>query len=117
MGQQIDMFHNTTGLLPSQKAEREVKNSNQNDKILKLFRDHLHCDFTPAEVFLKFGQQIPLTSIRRAISDMEAMTLLVKTQNKRVGLYGDPNGCWQCNPFNKQNYNEARVEYLKTHNP
>lgn len=117
MGVQIDMFHNTTQLPVMEKAAKEVKASNQNEKVLALFREHKYCDFTPAEVFLKFGQQYPITSIRRAITDMEKMGLLLKTQNKREGLFGDPNGCWKCNPFCTQSFDEARIEHSKNVKP
>jgi len=95
MGQQIDMFHNTINLLPSEKVEREVKAVNQNEKILKLFQDNRYSDFTPAEVYLRFGQQIPLTSIRRAISDLTKAGDLVKTDKRRKGIYNEINCVWK----------------------
>jgi len=95
MGTQIDMFHNTIDLLPSQKAEREVKASKQNDQILKLFQQHKYCDFTPSEVYIRFGQQWPLTSVRRAISTLTKMGLLWKTDNRRRGLFNELNYTWR----------------------
>ena len=95
--QQLDMFHNTIALLPSEKAEREVKASNQNDKIQKLFEDNKYTDFTAAEVHLKFGQQWPITSVRRAISTMCRIGILIESGNQRVGLYGTMNNCYKLN--------------------
>ena len=97
MTKQLDFFHNTIGLVPSEHREKEKKAINQNDKILGLFKDHKYCDFTPAEVYLKFGQQIPLTSIRRCMSDLTKAGDLVKTDNKRKGLFNEINYTWTLN--------------------
>jgi hypothetical protein len=94
-GQQIDMFHNTIQLLPSEKVEREKKALNQNEKILAFFKENPMSDFTPAEVWLKFGQQYPLTSIRRAISDLTKAGDLIKTDLKRKGIYNEINCVWK----------------------
>ncbi len=101
-GQQIDMFHNTINLLPSEKAEREVKASNQNDKILKLFEENPHADFTGADVWIHFGQQWPITSVRRAISTLCKMDLLIKTETRRKGIFGELNYCYKLNANPKE---------------
>lgn len=88
---QLDFFHNTIQLLPSEKIEREVKASKQNDQILKLFQDNKYSEFTATEVHLKFGQQWPITSVRRAISTLTKMDILEMTDNQRMGLYGTMN--------------------------
>jgi hypothetical protein len=92
---QLDFFHNTINLLPSEKVEREVKAVKQTEKILKIFQENRYSDFTPAEVYLRFGQQIPLTSIRRAISDLTKAGDLVKTDTKRKGLFNEINYTWK----------------------
>lgn len=92
---QLDMWHNTIGLLPSEKIVKENKAINQNEKVLNFFKEHRYSDFTPSEVWLKFGQQYPLTSIRRAISTLCKIGELVKTENKRMGFYGEMNYCWK----------------------
>jgi hypothetical protein len=95
MGAQLDFFHNTLNLLPSEKAEREVKAMNQTEKILQFFKDNKYCDFTAAEIWIRFGQQFPLTSARRAISDLTKAGDLVKTENKRKGIFGELNYTYQ----------------------
>ncbi len=94
-------FHNSTRLLPSQVVAKEVKNSKQNDQILKLFEDNPHCDFNPAEVWLRFGQQFPISNVRRCMSDLEKAGILVQSGNKRKGLYKDLNACLKFNPNQK----------------
>lgn len=98
---QPEFFHNTTGLLPSEKAKREAKNSKQNDMILKLFQDNPLCDFNPVEAWLRFGEQIPISNIRRCMSDLEKIGVLVKSGNKRKGLYKDLNACLKFNQLLK----------------
>lgn len=95
MTKQLDMFHNTIGLLPSEVAPREVKNSKQSDIILKLFEDNMYQSFTPCEVHLLTGQQYPITSIRRAITDLTKMNKLEKTDLRRKGMYGELNYTWK----------------------
>lgn len=97
MTKQLEFFHNTIQALPSEHREKEKKAINQNEKILELFKENKYTDFTPAEVFLRFGQQIPLTSIRRAMSDLCKAGELVKTENKRKGIYNEINHCWKLN--------------------
>lgn len=97
MTKQLNFFHNSIGLLPSEHREKEKKAINQSEKILALFKESPHCDFTPSEVYLKFGQQYPLTSIRRAISDLTKVGELVKTENKRKGLFNEVNYTWKLN--------------------
>lgn len=95
MGAQLDFFHNTINLVPSETIVREKKAINQNEKILQFFKEHMFSDFTPSEVWLKFGQQQPLTSIRRAITDLTKAGELVKTENKRKGFYNEINSTWK----------------------
>jgi hypothetical protein len=97
MTKQLNFWHNSIQALPSEHREKEKKAINQNEKILDLFRQNKYTDFTPAEVFLRFGQQIPLTSIRRAISDLTKAGELVKTENKRKGLFNESNNAWKLN--------------------
>lgn len=95
MTKQLDFFHNTIGLLPSEHREHEKKAVNQNENILAFFKQNRFADFTPSEVWLKFGQQYPLTSIRRAITDLTKAGDLVKTDNKRKGIYNEINHTWK----------------------
>lgn len=97
MTKQLNFFHNTIGLLPSEHREKDKKAINQSEKILALFKESPHCDFTPSEVYLKFGQQYPLTSIRRAITNLTDAGDLIRTDKKRKGLYNEDNYTWKLN--------------------
>lgn len=94
MTKQLDFFHNTTGLLPSEKWEKEKKAMKQTDLVLEFFKQRPHNDYTPAQVWEHF-KQYPITSIRRAISTLCKAGELVKTDNKRIGMYGEVNCCWR----------------------
>jgi hypothetical protein len=76
----------------------EKKARYQDEQILKLFSDHPHTSFTPVDVHLRFGQQWPITSVRRAITNLCTDEELIMTGEKRPGLYGMVNNCWQRNP-------------------
>lgn len=97
MEKQLNFFHNTIGLLPSEHREREKKAISQDEKILKFFKENPHADFTPSQVWIQFGQQYPLTSIRRSITNLTKAGELVKTDNKRPGLFGEANYTWKLN--------------------
>lgn len=100
---QLNFFHNTIALLPSEKIEREVKAINQNERILQYFKRHRFSEFTPAQVWVAFGQQQPLTSIRRGITDLTKAGDLVKTHNQRPGIYGEKNYTWKLNILKHEN--------------
>lgn len=95
---QLDFFHNTIGLLPSEVIEREVKAISQAEIVLKIFKSNKYTDFTPSQIWILLGQQWPLTSIRRSITNLTKAGDLVKTSNKRAGLYGEMNFTWRLNP-------------------
>ena len=52
---------------------------------------------TPAEIWEGYGfkyKNVPLTSIRRAITNLETEGLLEKTNIQKPGVYGKKNHCW-----------------------
>ena len=59
-------------------------------------KDH---NITPSEIWKEvFEQRIPLTSVRRAITDLTDQGLLIKTKIKRIGHYGKREHAWQYLP-------------------
>ena len=65
----------------------------QEDDILAFFRDHPGQDFSPSQVWYHF-QQWPLTSVRRAITNLTARGALKKLTGRVPGLWGKPEGLW-----------------------
>jgi len=88
------MFHNTIGLIDPALTIRVNKNARQRDVILQLFREH--GELSPVHCHNLFGTMFtPLTSIRRAISDLTKEGYLVKTDRMVKGIYGEPNHIWR----------------------
>ncbi|MBA7475648.1 hypothetical protein ES707_11020 [subsurface metagenome] len=75
--------------------EFEEKAVTQEAKVLFFFRQNLHRSFTPFEVKQHSGLNAPITSIRRAMSNLTDQGRLIKTPATRQGEYGKPNYCWR----------------------
>ena len=91
------VFYKTVNLTaPELRAARESNNI-QNTRILVIFEKH-HEGLTPFEAGQVYNGQypeIPLTSVRRAVTDLEKSGRLEKTGLMRAGGYGKPNHVWK----------------------
>ena len=95
-------YHNTTHLTGEQLTREIVRTGTQNDKVLQWFLRHPG-EWSPSQVWVLTNMKaegVPLTSIRRAITDLSDpkygfKTYLEKTGNMKVGIYGKPEGCWR----------------------
>jgi hypothetical protein len=100
MNSQLELFHNTTDLQGADLRRREIRAGSQNAKILEWFRDNPEKLCTPFDVlrhrFSLYGcySTAPITSIRRALTDLTSLGYLVKTEERRWGEYGKLNYCW-----------------------
>lgn len=68
--------------------------------MLKLYR--LKVCLTPSEAhsaYCELYPAVPLTSIRRAVSDLTERGLLRKSATMRLGIYGKSEHCWELNDF------------------
>jgi len=65
----------------------------QDDDILAFFRAYPGQGFSPSQVWGHF-QQWPLTSVRRAITNLTARDALEKLEGRVPGLWGKPEGLW-----------------------
>jgi hypothetical protein len=87
-------FYNTIALEGAALEEARRSGAVQTDVVLaffKLFPDH---SFTPAEVHRLILPHAPITSVRRAITDLTKAGKLRKTSERRVGDYGQLNYAW-----------------------
>lgn len=109
-------YHNTTHLSGPALADAQDKATTQEEQILGYFRECYRAGSprrTPSEVWRFFGQKWPLTSVRRAITDLSSQVdgqppRLERLAGKtKVGVYGKPEGFWQYVP------SEATTEQLK----
>ena len=100
---QLEIYFNTTNLRGRELRHRELKAGTQNRIIFEFFRLQGEVDYTPFEVRYRCGlMNTPITSIRRAMTTLTQMGYLVKTDNRRKGMYDELNYTWKFN--GKQNY-------------
>lgn len=91
----LSIFHNTLDLPESDLKVRQLKAGSQNQKILAIFRNNPDEHYTPFEIWAVHYPHAPLTSIRRAMTDLTKLGYLEKTKEKRAGEYGELNYCWK----------------------
>ena len=85
-------FYNTIYLKQTE-LEKEIKNAkNQEEKIMVIFQQKK--ELTPSEVW-EYLMEYPLTSIRRAMTNLTDQGRLTKTSIQKIGYYGKPNYVWQ----------------------
>lgn len=89
-------FYNTINEKGETLKESENKTQNQEEQILTWFKSHNTALLTAFEVQgYVFGNTVPVTSVRRALSDLQAKGKVIKTDHMRNGLYGKSNHCWK----------------------
>jgi len=93
----MNHYHNTIPVSDQLCLEFERKAEKQDDRVLDFFRAHPLRDFTPPEVHVAIGYPGPVSSIRRAITDLTKAGYLYKTGNMRPGEFGVSNNCWRIN--------------------
>jgi|TARA_R100001082_G_scaffold35561_1_gene18555 predicted cupin superfamily sugar epimerase len=86
-------YHNTNKLDRVAEKMQAEKNLNQEDIIYLIFKKSTFKKLTPSEVW-KYYQgmknNIPLTSVRRGMSNLMKEGYLIKTNDTQSGLYGKP---------------------------
>jgi hypothetical protein len=104
-------FHNTIGLQGDELAQATYRAGSQEAVILSFFQHHRNRMFTPSEIHKTlFTPTTPLTSIRRAITNLTTAGYLRKTEIKTQGPYGLPEHCWYLPaPAVKANSNQLRL--------
>ena len=89
-------YYNTTRQKGEQLKVSWKKTESQDNKVMDYFNTHGRA--TPSEVWLHFNKHennVPITSIRRSITNLTNSNLLSKTDNKREGVYGRPEYVWE----------------------
>ena len=83
-------FYNTTQATGAVLVRFEQKAGTQETAVLNIFRTSKK-GLTASEVFKIFpAKNTPITSIRRAITNLMENKYLVKTSIRREGIYGRP---------------------------
>jgi len=89
-------YYNTTELEPEQVKRYTKKAVSQDDAILEYFRSHpFDSGLTPSDINNAVLPLAPITSVRRAMTNLTNAGVLVKTSELRTGPYGRPEGVWK----------------------
>lgn len=95
------MYHNTTHSTGKTVKEYREKVLTQEQEILTFFKSFPHQKFTASDVLRamiagkKLDYQVPMTSIRRGITNLMNRNKVEKTTQQRKGPYGRPEYCYQ----------------------
>ena len=90
-------YHNTTNLNGKELKEAKRNAVTQEEIILDIFKDK-EVRLTPSDVWIIYRRDIkdvPLTSIRRAITNLTNRYKLYKCNDMREGMYGKLEHCWK----------------------
>ncbi len=102
-------YYNTTKESSGVLKEYHSKAGTQDDMILNYFHEHVIA--SPSEVWVWFSSKnvgnVPITSIRRSITNLTKEGKLYKTKKKRKGYYGRDEYIWTIPSYNfiKENKN------------
>lgn len=92
------MFHNTTNENQVEVQQMTINNAKQEEVIITIFAQHKKLSPTQAHNFYKTitgKYKTPLTSIRRAISNLTNQDRLVLTTEKIKGVFGKSECVWE----------------------
>lgn len=95
------MYYNTTSQKSEVLKDYTEKALTQSDRILDIYMKAGEMGASPSQVLMMLnakGKNYPITSVRRAITDLTAAGKLVKTANTTYGLYGRPEYIWKLAP-------------------
>ena len=87
------MYYNTNNETGSKLKASRSKTSRQRDIILNIFKRGT--TLSPEDVLRFSGLKAPITSIRRAITDLTDEGLLEKTEIRKKGIYGKLVHTWR----------------------
>jgi len=89
------MFYNTNDETGNTLTNSRNNSNKQKDVIYRVFQSNPNMTLTPFEIESAVAQSWPITSIRRAITDLTSEGKLQKTETKRMGPYGKQTYCWK----------------------
>jgi len=88
-------FHNSINLKGKELEKAIAKTKGQSKKIMVFMEANHLKSYTPPEVHeALFDESVPLTSVRRSLTNLTSKGHLRQTDEKREGLYGSENYCW-----------------------
>ena len=95
-------YYNTNKLAGFDLKEANRKASTQEDRILHFFERNRGNRYSPEDIQMYCQMATrPLTSVRRAITNLTSEGHLRKTTDMKPGLYGKPVHTWECGVRNQ----------------
>lgn len=95
-------FHNTTESRGAELARFELEAATQDEAVAAVYRKHAPFGLSPSQCHRALGTKAPLTSIRRAITNLAKAGVLVKTGEQVRGPFGKPEHRWKLKAEPKQ---------------
>lgn len=100
------MFYNTIDLTGQELEKAKAQTLKQEELIATIFKKNCHKEISPSQILdivnKHYGLNWPLTSIRRAITNLTEENALVKLQTMKEGIYGKPEHLWKFNSITIQ---------------
>ena len=83
------LYHNSTNLNGRELFENIKNAANQEEIVAEIFRKR--GKLSASEVYNIYPvKSVPITSIRRAMSNLKNKGIIRKTEQKKTGIYGKP---------------------------
>lgn len=92
------MYFNTNNEKGEVLEESNRRAESQENRIYRFFRDNPTVELTPFELKARIRMRSPITSIRRALTELTNKKKLIKTDTMKKGDYGKNCHCWRLNP-------------------
>lgn len=96
------MIYKTTPLTREQRQDLEAKAAGQEKDIARFYALRPNEYLSPSTVWNAFGQRWPITSIRRAITNLTGDGHLIKTSKTVQGEFGRNEYCWKWHKWPEQ---------------
>jgi len=94
----VQPFYNTIYLDNDQLTKANAEAMKQEEFITAIFKSNPNKPISPSQIHKVYGKDfsknVPLTSIRRAITNLTEKNILRKTGIMVDGIYGKPEHCW-----------------------
>lgn len=89
------MIYRTNHFTDDERRDLERSAKNQEEEILDLYKKHHPRALSPSQVHRMTGYKWPITSVRRAITNLTNKGALQKTDRTVEGQYGRPECMWR----------------------
>ena len=95
------MCYNTIDLTGQELEMAKAQTLKQEELISTIYKKNCHKEISPSQILdvvnKHYGLNWPLTSIRRAITNLTEENALVKLQTMKDGIYGKKEHVWRFN--------------------